>query len=94
MPKNCAMRLCGGRFENLGLRDMTELLTAAQMAERYPSLAPLTDLHLAQSLGRTPSDPQGSIRHLKGLDQEIRRQHPLWKLILGWLNPFSWIRVK
>lgn len=64
------------------------------VAEQYPSLRPLTNLHLAQSLGRAGADPQGSIEHLKGLDQEIRRSHPLWKIVLGWLNPFSWIRVK
>jgi len=67
---------------------------AEQVAEQYPSLRPLTNQHLAQSLGRSPADPQGSIEALKGLDQEIRRHHPLWKIVLGWLNPFSWIRVK
>lgn len=67
---------------------------ADQVAERYPSLAPLTNLHMAQSMGRAPSDPQGSIEALKSLTQEIRKHHPTWKLILGWLNPFSWIRVK
>ena len=55
VPNIYAMRLLGGQFENLGLREMTELLTAAQMrAIEQAAIASgeVTGLELMERAGR------------------------------------------
>lgn len=68
-------------------------LSFAQTVERdIPSLVPLTRAHLSHAFGRegTKQDVSGLERHFQTLHQEVVTSVPLWRRILGALNPISW----
>lgn len=62
--------------------------------KELPSLAPLTKAHLALTMGREGSaayDLQELNENYTNLGKEIARAVPLWRRILGMLNPISWL---
>lgn len=61
-----------------------------------PSFEPLTDAHLAWALRSDHrSAPSTDLRSwIDAIRVELQRAVPTWRRLLGWLNPFSWIRVK
>lgn len=68
-------------------------LTFAQSVERnFPSLVPLTKAHLAHAFGKEGTRPDlGSLdKHFATLHKEIVRNVPMWRRLLGALNPIGW----
>lgn len=67
---------------------------ARRVADRSPAFAPLTQAHLAVALG---SGHQSSVaatdwqQMATTVSSEVRNNTPAWKLLLGYLNPFSWL---
>lgn len=80
----------------VGLRRMrgeTREAFAARLAERVPTLAPLTQVHVAEAFGgrahregieRVRRDSRQAIR-------ELSRTVPLWRRCLGYLDPVSFL---
>ncbi len=60
------------------------------------ALAPLTDGHLACAFGGHdgPDVVRGMLRDLERVGDELARAVPLWRRILGALNPFSWLLTR
>lgn len=67
---------------------------ATRVASLAPALIPLTYAHLAVALGN-PATSQAAAtdwQRLSGnVNRELRTNLPIWKLALGYLNPFSWL---
>jgi protein-glutamine gamma-glutamyltransferase len=74
-------------------RGQGRLSFAEQNMKELPSLAPLTRSHLELVFGkegRTPDLPQVT-ENYKKLHRELAESVPLWRRVLGALNPVSWI---
>ncbi len=74
---------------------------AEQHAQLYPSLTVLTEAHLARAFGSgsgragSPSPSREELRvAYQKLGREIAQRFPLWRRLLGLLNPVSWLRTK
>jgi transglutaminase-like putative cysteine protease len=71
---------------------------AALQEQDVPSLGKLTELHLAQALGRPegrPRPPRHQVLALyRALAAEVRASTPRGRRLLGLLDPFSWLKVK
>lgn len=68
---------------------------ARRAAGAVPSLAPLTDAHLGHALGsRRLAGPQELEITLQSVREEIRTAVPLWRRLLGALDPIAWLRVR
>lgn len=69
-------------------------------AERAQSVAPsfpeLTGEHLRWALGSADGrgDPARFSTLMVGVEQELRRSSPAWRRVLGFLNPFSWLKAR
>ena len=60
-----------------------------------PSFAVLTEEHLKSALGsRRLSDGEGLRRMKDGVSREIRQRLPVWRRLLGAINPVSWLLVR
>jgi hypothetical protein len=61
-----------------------------------PSFEPLTHAHLSWALrAEERTDPAVELRRwIDATRLELQRAVPTWRRLLGWLDPFSWIRVK
>lgn len=66
---------------------------ARRMADRLPSLGPLTAGHLAAAYGRRTDPKQLGLmaQAAARLRAELRAAVPWWRRALGWINPFSWL---
>lgn len=68
---------------------------AARVKERVPSLSPLTSARVAEVLGsKRPASALGGERPsalAAKVGAEVRRTVPIWRWILGLLNPVSWM---
>ena len=65
--------------------------------KEIPSLAPLTKAHLALTMGREGSadyDLQELSESYSKLGQEIAASVPLWRRLVGMLNPLSWLYTR
>lgn len=80
---------------------------ARRVRPTAPSFEPLTGVHLGSALGSagydardTRSDDRtrrsrGDLRRLlSDTAEELHQTIPAWRRCLGWLDPFSWIRVR
>lgn len=72
-----------------------------QHGKEIPSLEPLARAHLALKFGKkgqTEStqtfDPEEMYQHYNAVGIELARTTPLWRRILGLLNPISWLSTK
>lgn len=67
---------------------------ASRVANLAPALGPLTHAHLAVALGN-PAKASATTTdwcQLTGrVNQQLRSNLPVWKLLLGYINPFSWL---
>lgn len=74
-------------------RGQGRLSFAEQVQKDFPSLTPLTSAHLCQAFGKsqTPApDIKQLEQHFSKLHQEISDTVPLWRRVVGALNPISW----
>lgn len=71
---------------------------ATRCYDDIPALRTLTDLHMRKALGDkdwTPKADSAAVSKTFGeFKQQFRRTFPLWKRLLGALNPFSWLLTK
>ena len=63
-----------------------------QFADRsgYESLVALTEFHYQATYGRTTPPFKSVLQQREALHQRIAKKHPIWKRVLGFLNPLSW----
>ncbi|MGE3636801.1 MAG: DUF4129 domain-containing protein, partial [Sandaracinaceae bacterium] len=64
---------------------------ARRVRERLPSLAPLTNRHLAAAFGAHGADLGAMLSDFDALSRELRASVPLWRRVLGAINPYSWV---
>jgi hypothetical protein len=68
---------------------------AARVRRVVPSFEAVTEQHLRWALGSRRLGGPESLRALaRTLGTELGRGVPIWRRALGWLNPFSWVRVR
>lgn len=68
---------------------------AQRAATMTPSFLMLTHAHLAEALGSEIRTEAHQLLHLtQSIQQEVRRQLPPWRRVLGLLNPLSWLFVR
>lgn len=74
------------------------LAFSQQHSDSLPSLLPLTQAHLSQTMGK--KDPDGAFERYElpdlqksyhELGRELAQCTPLWRRVLGVLNPLSWL---
>ena len=67
---------------------------ARRVADLSPAFAPLTQAHLAAALGsghQSAATAANWQQMANTVGAEVRDKIPAWKLLLGYLNPFSWL---
>jgi protein-glutamine gamma-glutamyltransferase len=65
---------------------------AKRVLDRAPSFGPLTNAHVSVALGSSRPPEGGPLKKLAGsVGGEVRRNVPLWRWMLGLLNPVSWM---
>ena len=68
---------------------------ARRAAGSVPSFAPLTDAHLGHALGsRRLGHVEEIEKNLHQVREEIRTAVPLWRRLIGALDPIAWLRVR
>lgn len=68
---------------------------AVRSAPLSPTFVHLTQVHLRSAFAvRQPTDFQSLRRSAAEVRREIARAVPFWRRLVGWLNPFSWIRAR
>ncbi len=67
---------------------------AARLADRVPSFAALTRLHLAAVFGTHPADRPEAHRLARRVRRELARTVSPWKRVAGLLAPWSWRRTR
>ncbi|MDO5295163.1 MAG: transglutaminase family protein [bacterium] len=71
---------------------------ATRCYDTLPALRALTDLHMRKALGDKSWEPKANSKAVSKLygefKHQFRQQFPLWKRVLGALNPFSWLLTK
>ncbi len=68
---------------------------AARVRSIAPSFEAVTEQHLRWALGSRRLGQPESLRTLaRELGTELGRGIPIWRRVLGWLDPFSWLRVR
>ena len=68
---------------------------AERIAAGVPSMAQLTRMHLARAFrSRRPIDPAKVQSLMKSVRRESYRQAPWWRILLGHLDPTTWLRVR
>ncbi|MAQ15319.1 MAG: hypothetical protein CMN30_11065 [Sandaracinus sp.] len=65
---------------------------AARVAEALPALVPLTRAHVGAAFGSRRRPDLGS--HRSELRQQLRQAVPLWRRLLGAIDPFSWLLTR
>ena len=70
-----------------------------QHSQTLPSLEPLTKTHLALTFGKKEQAPKKvdvdeMLKCYRQLGSELSEASPLWRRILGLLNPLSWLSTK
>ncbi|MCA9583036.1 MAG: transglutaminase domain-containing protein, partial [Myxococcales bacterium] len=91
-----AYRAAADRLSELGQRRKpgeTREGFADRLLNATPALASLTRLHLAAAFGGHVEPGQARPR-FRDLVRELREHFPLWRRMVGLLNPFSWIRTR
>jgi transglutaminase-like putative cysteine protease len=76
------------------LRGQGRLSFAEQNVKELPSLTPLTSAHLEHTFGkegRAQTDMTQLTQNYKKFHRELTEAVPLWRRLLGSLNPISWI---
>ena len=66
------------------------------LAQKVPSLRPLTEIHIEDAFGEKPRvRPRTQyLQLLRSVSKEIWSAKPGWRVALGYLDPVSWIRVR
>jgi len=65
---------------------------ARRVQAQLPSLAPLTAVHVAAAFGSRSHAEPGTLRAIsRTLGGELRSAAPVYKRLLGWLTPWSWL---
>jgi protein-glutamine gamma-glutamyltransferase len=67
-----------------------------QFAKRsgYESLVALTEFHYQAAYGRITPPSKSVLQQRESLHHKIAKKHPVWKRVLGFLNPISWYYSK
>ena len=87
------------------LADAGLLRPTAQTREQFsaaigtttPSLAPLTQIHIQSAFSARVAPARARTEYLallRNLSRELRQTRPAWRLAIGYLDPWSWTRVK
>jgi transglutaminase-like putative cysteine protease len=69
---------------------------ALRLKKEMPGLVPLTASHLGRSFG-TRAQPSASgdlFDHARAVRRGLRKKVPLWRRVLGVLNPYSWLLTR
>jgi hypothetical protein len=90
-------RACLDRLAEIGLRRSfgeSRESFALRLGQLVPSFDRLTAAHVGWALGSRQVVLTKDLRrlHLEVVEQ-IHHSVPLWRRLLGALNPFSWLRV-
>jgi hypothetical protein len=66
------------------------------LAQKVPSLRPLTEIHIEDAFGEKPqARPRTQyLQLLRRVSKEIWSAKPGWRVALGYLDPVSWTRVR
>ena len=67
---------------------------AKRLAEALPALLPLTREHVGAAFGSRRADPAKLAPHRAALREQLRASVPLWRRVLGAIDPFSWILTR
>jgi hypothetical protein len=63
--------------------------------ELAPAFVRLSDQHLRWALGsRERAAASAFPRLMVAVEEDLRRAVPFWRLVLGFLNPFSWLQAR
>lgn len=74
-------------------RGQGRLSFAQQHEKELPSMVPITRTHLAHAFGKEgkPAGEVGELpKHFESLQRELAQTVPLWRRVLGALDPVSW----
>lgn len=86
------------RLAEVGLRRRrgeTREAFARRAASVAPSFVRLTDHHVAWALGSSRLPPPETTRRLdRVVSSDLAESLPLWRRVLGWLDPTSWLRAR
>lgn len=67
---------------------------AKRLAEALPALLPLTREHVGAAFGSKRADPSKLAPHRAALRKQLRAAVPLWRRLLGAIDPFSWLLTR
>ncbi|MDW8245611.1 MAG: transglutaminase domain-containing protein, partial [Sandaracinaceae bacterium] len=100
-PENRArleLRAALDRLAELGIvrpRGLSREAFAVRLAADFPSLLPLCKLAEATHFGNATPPHSDRLRALRtSLSKERSRKAPLWRRILAWLDPLSWLQAR